>query len=158
MVEGYTEELQTGLVHKKNRKRKKRSVEDWNKESVPSKHYVGYEEETVEKGETVFPSVNIDAVQGFSDRDCIPKKHKKKKKKRHLKEQNSSEFHSARENQSSTVLQCCEHLERLDEGDKELPSYKHEDTDAEETYEADHDPELPFLLRKVCIHFLYIFY
>jgi hypothetical protein len=145
-----------GLVHKKNRKRKERSVKDWNTESILPKSRVNYEEESVEKGEAILPTVNIDTLQELCDRDCIPEKHKKKK--RHMKEKNSSEFHNTKESQNATVLQCHEHLERTEEGVEKLPSYEQEEK-AEETYkallaEADYDSELPFIIRKVCILFL----
>jgi hypothetical protein len=151
-----TEELKMGLFHKKDRKRKRSFMEDWNTESVLSESQVRYEEETSEKGKTLLPSRNIDELQTLSDRDCTPKKHKKKK--RHKKE-----FHSTEENQNASVSQSGEELETTEEDAlctvKKLPSVGEEETERQELYETlladadDVDTELPFQLREVGIPF-----
>jgi hypothetical protein len=147
------------LVHEKNRNRKERSVKNCSTELILPQSHVNYKEKTVEKGENILPSVNNDTSWELCDRDCISEKHKKKKKKkkkRHVNEWSSSEFHNTKEGQNASALQCYEHLERTEEDVKKLPSCEQED-EAKETHEADHDPELPFMLRKVCIIFLCIY-
>jgi hypothetical protein len=153
MLNEHTEELKMDRFHKKGRKKKRVYLENWNTESGLPESQVSYEEETVEKGETVSPSRNMDELQTLCEWDCTPKKHKKKK--RHIEE-----FHSTEESQNASVSQCREDLERVEEGGlctvKELSSEGQEETEAEELYETlfldeadDPSTELLFKLREV---------
>lgn len=161
MLKECTEELKMSLFHKKERKKKRSLLGDWNIDSVLPESQVCYEEETVENGETVLPSRNTDGLQPLSDGDCTPKKHKKNK--RHKKK-----FHSTEENQNVSVSQCGEELVRTEKGAlctvKNLPSEGQEQTEAQELYETllaeadDVNTELPFHIKEVGIPFYIILY
>jgi hypothetical protein len=160
MLKECTEELKNDLFHKKNKKRKISFLEDSNIESVLPESQVSYEEETMEKGETL-SSRNIDELQAPSDGDCTPKKHKKRKRER-------QEFHSTEENENACVSRCGEELETMEKGSSctgnEMSSERHKETNSEELYETlvaeadDIDAELSFHLRKVGITFSHIRY
>jgi hypothetical protein len=155
------EELKMGLCHKKKRKEKRSFLEDWNTESVLPESQVSYEEESMEKGETVLPNRNIDELQPLSDGDCTPKKHKKNK--RHKKE-----FHSTEENHNASVSQSGEELEFTEEGAlctvKKSPSDEEEQAEAQALYETllaeadDVHTELPSQIKEVGIPFSLILY
>jgi hypothetical protein len=161
ILKGCTGQLKMGLFHKEERKKKRSFLDYWNTESVLPESQVSYEEETMEKGETVLPSRNIDELQALSDGGCTPKKHKKNK--RHKKE-----FHSTQENQNGSVSQCGEELETTEEGAlctvKKLPSEGQEQAEGQELYETllteadDVDTELPSQLKEVGIPFSRIIY
>jgi hypothetical protein len=147
-----TEELQMGVFNKKDRKRKISFLEDSNIDSVLAESRVCCEEETEEKGESIFPRRDIDKVQALHERDCTPKKRKKKKRR-------TKESHSTEENKNASESQCEGELETVEKGSSgignEIPSKGREETGAEELYETlvaeadDIDTELSFQVREV---------